>query len=195
MVCRSRPTYAFPVKIYLQKITKTDPDYIEQIYKRTQGIHERVNKAQANLRKILASINKWGSKPLFHRKSHSTNLLLDIQNRDYSLNRRLKKCIETKRLIDRIMMDTNFRLFFNIEFSCPCSSDEETDEEPSPSTSGMISQRAQTVGFTDDDLQKLRQDVPVHVNKSKQQMTLYRAYEEYVDAEVGKALMAAIHKR
>lgn len=154
-----------------------------------------MTKAQANIRRILTTINKWGSEPLFSRKGGTTNLLLDISNRDLVLNTRLKKCIDAKRQIDHIVNDVNFRLFFNIDFSCPCSSDEEDDDEELHAASGMISQRAQTSSFNDEDVVKLRRDVNINLVKSAAQLAMYRAYLEYVDTVVGDELMAAIQKR
>lgn len=172
-----------------------------KIYDTCKGMYERVTKAQANLKKILDQIDKWGSVPLFARKDMNKELLLDVNNRETNLNVRLKQCLISKRDIDRVIMDDNFRLFFNIPFSCPCSSDDDTDEEDRSSEkggreeeSGMISQKAQA-SFSEDEIAKLRAPIKVNILKSPAQLQLYRAYEEYVDNLMGKAIMDAVLTR
>lgn len=175
---------------------------MNKIYDTCKGIYERVTKAQDNLQKILEQIDKWGSVPLFARKDMNNDLLLDVNNREMNLNLRLKQCLESKRAIDRIIMDDNYRLFFNIPFSCPCSSDDDdSDEEDRTSEkggrkepSGMISQKAQA-SFSEDEIAKLRAPIKVNILKSTTQLQLYRPYEEYVDNLMGKAIMDAVLTR
>lgn len=181
---------------------------MSKIYDTCKGMYERVTKAQDNLKKILDQIEKWGSVPLFARKDMNKDLLLDLTNRETNLNNRLKQCLESKRAIDRVIMDDNFRLFFNIPFSCPCSSDDDDDGDDSDSVekdrvseksghqeeSGMISQKAQA-SFSDDEIAKLRAPIKVNIIKSSAQLQLYRPYEEYVDNLMGKAMMDAVLTR
>lgn len=174
---------------------------MNKIYDTCKGIYERVTKAQENLKKILDQIDKWGSVPIFTRKDMNKELLLDVNNREMNLNMRLKQCLESKHAIDRIIMDDNFRLFFNIPFSCPCSSDDDSDEEDRtsemsgrPEESGMISKKAQA-SFSEDEIAKLRAPFKVNIIKSAAQLRLYRPYEEYVDSLMGKAIMDAVLTR
>lgn len=85
-------------------------------------------KAKADLQLCCDDMRSWASKPLFIRKDNNNEALLDISNTDKLLDERLLKCYESKKLIDKIVNDGNFRLFFDVAIeSCHCSSDSETD--------------------------------------------------------------------
>lgn len=134
---------------------------------------------------------------------------MNIGSRDELLNTRLKKCIESKRLIDKTIIEDNFRLFFNMPSSCPCSSDEEEEtleglgEEDGKSAtssrvrekSGMISQPAQTDELVDAVVKKLKEKFVTKLIKTERQIALYRPYEEYIDQLVAEKIMNAIMTR
>lgn len=189
-------------------ILHIDPTYVEKIYEKLKDIYERVIKSQANVEKILKHIDGWGTKPLFERKDQNNEALLDIANRDELLNSRLKQCIESKRLIDKIIIEDNFRLFFNMPSSCPCSSDEEEEEDLSDAenqtedkaggtveATGKVSQKAQTEDTLNADVKKLKEAFVTQLVKTGEQLNLYRPYEEYIDQLVADKIMNAIVTR
>lgn len=99
-----------------------------ELHERIKNIYDRVTKTQANLQRVLDDIKAWGSKPMYPRKDDQTDTLLDTSRN--LVFKRLYTCAESKKLIDVIINDENFRLFFDLEpNSCPCSEDEDVDEE------------------------------------------------------------------
>lgn len=169
---------------------KYDPAYVDEIYSQVKDYYDRVMKAQANIRKILASINAWGEVPLFPRKDNNNEALLDILQRDAMLESRLKKVLVSKKLIDRVVLDENYRLFFNIPFSCPCSSGSDSDSDDGGLMTGDMKAKQQSADT--EDLAKLREPFDTKIKIEGTQGALYRAYQEYMDEIVGAAIMNAI---
>lgn len=180
---------------------KYDKAYIEETYGLLKDNYQRVMKAQENVHKILASINSWGEVPLYMRKDHHTDALLEISNRDAIVGTRLRKCLVTKRLIEKVVLDENYRLYFNILPSCPCSSGSDDDEDgdidedlDSRRRSRSASTRHQTIESLGD-VSKLREHFVSSIVIDNEHIELYRPYQEYIDNMVGNAIMAAIHTR
>lgn len=178
-----------------------DPEYIDECYDMVKDYYERVLRAQANVQRILDSINSWGSVPLFQRKDGLTDTLLDIHAREVQLESRLRKCLVSKRMLERVVMDENYRLFFNVPFSCTCSSsskasDDELDDDDdmsrglraSQAENGRSMQNAPSVENVGELLVQFKTDLVREDWKGE----LYRAYEAYVDDLVGKAIMSGI---
>lgn len=175
---------------------KYNPEYVDEVYALTKDYYDRVMKAQANIRKMLASIESWGSVALFPRKDFATETLLDIHTRDVALESRLKKCLQSKHITDRIMLDENYRLFFNLPFSCPCSSgsddsDEEDEDEPHIMNSDGFVVAKQTAASSED-VGKLREPYMTKVVIDGWQGELFRPYQEYVDGLIGTAIMDGV---
>lgn len=180
---------------------KYDKEYIEETFTLVKEFYDRVMKAQANVQKIMASINAWGESPLFTRKDNSTDALLDIANRGAIVAFRLRKSLQTNRQIEKIMQDENYRLYFNVSPSCPCSSgseesgEDEDEDNDARRKSGTASQRQQTMSESLGDLNRLREAFSTTVVFTEENAALYKPYCDYVDELVGKAVMAAIHTR
>lgn len=163
------------------------------------------------MKNIIKHINDWGKIPLYTRKDNNIEALLDINNRDTIITKRLIKCMESKNIIDDIVWEKNFALFFNINIdSCPCSSGEDDndsddmDEEKSvrsvldefnegPRKCSMRTQSSMTEDLNL--IAKLRRPRKIKFDKTAEQMALYRPYEEYIDDLVANAVMAAILTR
>lgn len=181
---------------------KYDKDYIEETFDLVKEYYDRVMKAQANVQKILSSINAWGDVPLFVRKDNHNDALLDIVNRDITVSNRFRRALVSNRLAEKVVLDENYRLYFNIPPSCPCSSgseyseDEEDDENDARRKSGTASQRQQTLTAESlGDLNRLREPFSTTVIISDENAILYTPYQEYVDGLVGMAIMSAVHTR
>lgn len=174
-----------------------DKEYIEDTFDLVKDYYDRVMRAQENIRLILASIKQWGEVPLYARRDNMTDTLLDISNRDAAIAFRLRQCLLTKRLIEKVVLDENFRLFFNIAFSCPCSSgsdDESNDGENETYQKSSVShQKHQTVSMSE--VGQLRQTFATSIVISGEQALLYRPYQEFIDDLVGVAIMDAIRVR
>lgn len=180
---------------------KYDKKYIEETFALIKNYHDRVMKAQANVDKIIESVNSWGEIPLFARKDNETDTLLDIGNRDTSIGIRLRRCLVSNRLAERIVLDENYRLYFNVPPSCPCSSgsesstEEEEEENEEFGKGKTASQRQQTMMDSMGDLTRLREPYVATVEIAEDNAALYTPYQEYVDELVGKAIMAGVHTR
>lgn len=173
---------------------KYNKEYIEDTFDSIKDYYDRVMKAQANVQKILSSIGAWGEIPLFIRKDNSTDGLLDIANRELIVANRLRRGLQLNRLAEKIVLDENYRLYFNVPPSCPCTSDSENSEdEDDEENAYRKTQRQQT--DTKVDLNQLREAFTTTVVIGDEAAVLYLPYQEYVDEMVGKAIMTAIHIR
>lgn len=179
---------------------KYDSEYVDKCYDLVKDYYDRVTRAQANVKKILDGINAWGSVPLFQRKDGLTDTLLDVQAREVQLESRLRKCLVSKRMLERVVVDENYRLYFNVPFSCPCSSgseDSDKDLDDDDAGRGMRASRAVSVrsvhnASSFEDVSKLLGKFESNLVREDWKGELYKAYEDYVDDLVGKAIMDGI---
>lgn len=180
---------------------KYDKDYIQESFKLVKDYYERVMKAQENVQKVLDSINAWGETPLFTRKDNQTDTLLDIAPHDSLINSRLRRTLTSNRLAEKVMLDENYRLYFNVPPSCPCSSDSESEEaeeqeaEIDTRQKSRVSQRQQTITEVLGDLNRLRESFSTTLQFEDAKSALYQPYKDYVDKLVGQAVMAAVLTR
>lgn len=108
-------------------------------------------KAKANLQTCCENVRSWGSKPLFIRKDNNNEALLDISNTDKLLDERLMNCYESKKLIDKLVNNENFRLFFDVAIeSCHCSTDSEGDDQETGSDDAEVEKEVSN-GMTSSD--------------------------------------------
>lgn len=203
MLAKEKATLDEQVEPLITTMTweKYDRAYIEETFELIKDYYDRVMKAQDNVRKIVASINSWGDVPLYMRKDNNTDTLLDIANREATISTRLRKCLLSKRMIEKVILDENYRLYFNIPPSCPCSSgsedseEEEADEAESRRRSRTASQRQQTISESLGDVNRLREMFSTTIVIESAHLELYRPYQEYVDNLVSNAMMSAVHIR
>lgn len=177
---------------------KYDKDYIEETFGMIRDYHSRVMKAQANVQKILSNINAWGEVPLFTRKDNLIDSLLDIANRGTAINSRLNRCLLSNRLIEKVILDENYRLYFNVPASCPCSSGSESSDEEDDDYNDSrrtTSKRQQTITESLGDINRLREPFTTTLVFKEDDAKLYLPYQEYIDVLVGKEIMSAIHTR
>lgn len=176
-----------------------DKEYIENTFDLIKSYYDRVMKAQENIEKIVSNLNALGVIPLFVRKDNTTDALLDIGNREWNVAIRLRRLLQLNRMAEKVVMDENYRLYFNVPLSCPCSSDseksddeEDDDDAQIKSRSRSVSQRQQTI----ESLVDFARVVPFTSSVIDQEnAALYLPYQEYVDEMVGQAIMAGIHTR
>lgn len=177
-----------------------ETEYVDQVFGLVQNYHDRVMRAQENVRKILESINSWGSVPVFQRKDQQTDTLLDVQNRNLLSETRLRDCLLSKRLIQKFIVDENYRLYFNVPFSCPCSEDESTESEDEGDVDKRAIRRSrvgplggpQLAPVTPEELAKLQMPFETNLVREDWKNQLYHEYEIYVDNLVGEAMMNAV---
>ncbi|XP_058061407.1 LOW QUALITY PROTEIN: dynein beta chain, ciliary-like [Anopheles bellator] len=183
--------------------------FIDELYNKLYNLHSRVRQAQANVNKIQTSIRSWGRTPLYERLNGDTGALINIENRALIVQRRLEACLETKKLIDKVM-DENFKLYFDYlvalseeKLSMAGSGSEHRgsttptpsrleQQEPQP---GMVADtpemdEEQSAADTLDDVPSLEQS---ELAKNMWQLEIFRPYEEHVDSIVSKEIMDAVN--
>lgn len=126
----------------------------------------------------MESLTKWGTVPLFVRKDNNIQNLLDIEDRQTIVAKRLTACQETQALIVH-KMDENFRLFFNI----PLPTDEDEEEEEDEGNREIEDEEEE---------EEMLQMEFQPVERTDEQQLLFDAYEVYVDGIIGKHLMDAV---
>uniref|UniRef100_A0A182SW49 Dynein heavy chain tail domain-containing protein n=1 Tax=Anopheles maculatus TaxID=74869 RepID=A0A182SW49_9DIPT len=187
-----------------------DQSFIDGLYDKLYNLYSRVLKAKANIQKVQNSIRSWGQIPLYERLNGDNTSLINIENRSLIVQRRLEACLDTKKLIEKVM-DENFKLYFDYLVAL--------SEEKLSSASGTSSQRRssmimpapeqeeqqpanvvalevpdaeeeQSAADTLDDVPSLDQS---ELGKNLSQLELFRPYEEYVDSILSKEIMDAVH--
>ncbi|XP_061501815.1 dynein beta chain, ciliary isoform X1 [Anopheles gambiae] len=188
--------------------------FIDGLYDKLYNLYSRVLKAKANIKKVQNSIRSWGKIPLYERLNGDNASLINIENRSLIVQRRLEACLETKKLIEKVM-DENFKLYFDYLVAL-------SEEKLSSTTSATGSQRrssmAMPVGAAAEEQEEQRppsvvldapeaeedpsgadtlDDVPSldqsELGKNLSQLELFRPYEEYVDSILSKEIMEAVH--
>lgn len=158
-------------------------DYIERLFNSIKNLHDRLIATQNNIQSMVNKIQEWGKVPLYSRINNKPEALLNIANRTATVRERFLQCLETRRVIQKGMLE-NYRLFMDIPVTwCPCDDD---DDDESDSNNTKLKQ--------DIVLEKRNQQVivPKELEKDEEQEALYRPYEEYVDEIVSKEILAAI---
>ncbi|XP_067623613.1 dynein beta chain, ciliary [Eurosta solidaginis] len=90
-----------------------DTHLMNEIYKRSQQLYNRLQQTQHNLYTIIRSIRRWSREPLYQRTAYGRNLL-DVQQQQERLRQRRLQCDETRRLLSRLLI-ANFCLFFDYD--------------------------------------------------------------------------------
>lgn len=91
-----------------------DQVYIDDLHGDLRNLHNRVMKTKTNLDRVIKSVRKWGTQPMYTRHDHSNTNLMIPEDFEGMIVKRQNQCLESKKLIDE-MMDENFRLFFNLK--------------------------------------------------------------------------------
>lgn len=118
-------------------LTWNDKDIYEQInnlHVKIKNLYERVNNAQQNLKNILLDMDKWALVPLYNRKDNKKDQLLCLEDRQDRKHKRYEK-IQNSGDAVAIMLDENYRLFYNLEAPDLLGEEEIEEEEqalPSP---------------------------------------------------------------
>lgn len=188
--------------------------FIDQLYDKLFNLHSRVLRAQANVKKIQNSIRSWGKTPLYERLNGDTSSLINIENRVLIVQRRLEACLETKKMVDKVM-DENFKLYF--DYLVALSEEKQSTESVTGSqrrsslvpfaveTTPEQQEKQQSINIgigapdpdddhsaadTLDDVPSLEQS---ELSKTLWQLDIFRPYEEHVDSIVSKEIMDAVH--
>ncbi|XP_037811861.1 dynein beta chain, ciliary, partial [Lucilia sericata] len=88
-----------------------DAELVDDIYKKTQTLHSRLQDTRKNIQTILDSVRRWSREPLHQRSLYGKNLL-ELKHQKERLRTRVMQCEETKLLLNRLLIE-NFYLFFN----------------------------------------------------------------------------------
>lgn len=104
------------LQVALESATWSDYEqvYISDLHSDIKNLHTRTMQTKVNVDEIVKSLKSWGSIPMYQRHDGvSTNLMWPEEFPGMILRRQIS-CQESKKLID-LMMDENFRLFFNLK--------------------------------------------------------------------------------
>lgn len=211
------------LQIALNTATWSDYDqsYIYDLHGDLKNFHARTMQTKANVDSIVKHLKQWGSQPMYTRHDGVSNNLMMVEDFPAMILRRQMDCLESKKLID-LVMDANFRLFFNLKQRAQVkksdmlakqsdesvetkSTDElnatnSSDDRPSENDVGETDKAAQ-VSESHINLRGVRtpstaassiSDMSVAGKKTVEQLTLFRPYEEYIDSIIWQEIQESL---
>lgn len=193
--------------------------YIDDLHEDLKNLNFRVIQTKTNLEKIIKSLRKWGTQPMYVRHENINTNLMWPEDFPAIIEKRRKFCLNSKELIDE-MMDENFRLFFNlplkklkagikkISFDAISQTLSVTTHVDSIEIAGSetnISEGDKTVqaGESHITLKSLKtssitkisdsSDTSVDIVRTEDQLELFMPYEKYVDHVIWSEIREALY--
>lgn len=87
--------------------------YIDDLHEDLKNLNLRIIQTKSNLERIIKSLRKWGTQPMYVRHENINSNLMWPEDFPTMIEKRRKFCLNSKELIDE-MIEENFRLFFNL---------------------------------------------------------------------------------
>lgn len=113
---------------------------INNIHLKVKDLYDRVYQAQVNLKTVLNTMEKWAIIPLYERREGKKDQLLNLDDRT---DRRQKRYNNIKKSADDIavMLDENYRLFYNLKMPSLETDENEEDGEDVPKPTPVASRK------------------------------------------------------